>query len=165
MSENTELESSTPTGIDSAAWAGIVKEHARITFWRDAWAKANANRKAPFRQTVKEYIERRWTRANHRMQLLMDRADSLQSGPQTNRKKAPVAVEVEAWVSHRSECLVCAWSTQVKEWKASVRHFQGTVDMQWFDTFDDAVEWCEAYFKKSPGNTPLPASPNDGDTD
>ena len=59
----------------SDSWEAITEEHARITFWRDAWAKANDNRKPPYLQNTQEYIERRWDRANRRMKRLMDRAD------------------------------------------------------------------------------------------
>jgi hypothetical protein len=65
-----------PAATCSDSWEASTEEHARITFWRDAWAKANDNRKPPYLQTTQEYIERRWDRANRRMKRLMDRADA-----------------------------------------------------------------------------------------
>jgi hypothetical protein len=62
-------------------------------------------------------------------------------------KKAIVAVEIEAWVTHKSECFVGHISDPVgKEWKAHVRHIKGVMEWEWFQTFEEAVAWCERYF-------------------
>jgi len=59
-----------------------------------------------------------------------------------NRK---LIVEIEVWVTHRSE--IAPWSfmpeTKNKEWRASVKHSNESIEWQWCKTYDEAVEWCE----------------------
>lgn len=58
-------------------------------------------------------------------------------------------VEIEVWVTHRDEAFggVPPVSDVIKEWKSSVRHSNGTLEWQWHDTFEQAVDWCEKFAK------------------
>jgi hypothetical protein len=59
-------------------------------------------------------------------------------------------VEIEVWVTPRNEAFggVPPLATDnYKDWKASVRHSNGVMEWRWCDTFEEAVEWCEAFAK------------------
>lgn len=57
-----------------------------------------------------------------------------------------LVVEIEVWVSHRSESSIMHISDlPQKDWRACVRHSDGKMEWQWCETFDEAVAWCERY--------------------
>lgn len=55
-------------------------------------------------------------------------------------------VTIEVWVTHRSEMGIKHISDpENKEWKASVRHSNKSMEWQWCKTFEEAVAWCESF--------------------
>ena len=64
-----------------------------------------------------------------------------------------LVVEIEVWVSHRSESNIMHISDPSdKEWRACVRHSDGKMEWEWCKTFDDAVAWCERYSPNAPAD-------------